>query len=676
MKGFLLPAILLMNRLKYVYKFGLISILWLMPIGWLGQVLVSQLMTSINSIEAELDGLVVYQHASTMLTEVQKYRDYRAVSKVQNAREVDEKSLAARKRITEIITKLKEQDYDFDHGGVVRAQLEEAASAWNTLLAEDAYMQSIDQQFNYYNQFLIRIRAVLSTLVQVSGLMQDTSRDVQLLLELSGKNIPNTLDTLGHGRSLGVYALNAGQMDSLSSDLLNAIFDRLTNTQTAFKPALDLAVGSSDITRSKLRSESEAVAGAIMRVRKMMDENIITPVSLTMPWAEFDRLISTEMEKFSDLNEASLAVINTVLTARLEAERRFLSTIVVGVTLLLLVIIYLYMGFFYSVKNTISSFSEGAAKVAEGDMTTRLTAHTQDEMGSLTLEFNDMTAKMHRLIQSVSKTAADVDLQAQSVNATAVSNSRAVQKQMMETEQISEAMRQMVGTVDEVANSSQHASDAANRADKEAGKGHQVVKDTLATINRLAKEIDDSVSLIHRVNQDSQNISQVLVEIRAIAEQTNLLALNAAIEAARAGEQGRGFAVVADEVRTLSQRTQKSTEEIEAMIDRLQSGVSQAVNAMQGSHRATAVTVEQAQNVSQALENIVQAIATIVGMSQQIAQAAEEQSAVAKNIDQNVHLIAEVGRETEANAKDTLNASKELSGLTSSLQSIIEAFKV
>jgi methyl-accepting chemotaxis protein len=309
-------------------------------------------------------------------------------------------------------------------------------------------------------------------------------------------------------------------------------------------------------------------------------------------------------------------------------------------------------------------------------MTAHIQLNNRDELGELTTEFNNMTDRIAELIRSVSGTTNDVDSQAVRVNETAAANSEAVARQMEETGQINEAMGQMVEAVNEVTESAHRVADSAGSAERDTETGRQVVAATVQTINRLAEEIAGAVAVINRVSSDSDNISQVLVEIKAIAEQTNLLALNAAIEAARAGEQGRGFAVVADEVRSLSQRTHKSTEEIEGMISRLQGGVKEAVSAMTSSHDATEQTVQKSGEVTEALDRIASGISEIVDMSHQIAQAAEEQSAVAKNVNANVERIGELGQSTASNAEETLASSRQMSELTASLQRLVEAFKV
>jgi methyl-accepting chemotaxis protein len=202
------------------------------------------------------------------------------------------------------------------------------------------------------------------------------------------------------------------------------------------------------------------------------------------------------------------------------------------------------------------------------------------------------------------------------------------------------------------------------------------VREQVEAIQRLAGEIDDSMQLIHQLATDSQSIGQVLEVIRSIAEQTNLLALNAAIEAARAGEQGRGFAVVADEVRTLARRTQQSTHEIEQMIGGLHSRVAATVKAMSNSHQTANVTVSQADEVERTLENIVVAIGLIVEQSQQIAVAAEQQTQVSLDIDRSLVDISRVGERTASGAIRSEQASRDLRGLVSTLQKVIGAFRI
>jgi methyl-accepting chemotaxis protein len=237
-------------------------------------------------------------------------------------------------------------------------------------------------------------------------------------------------------------------------------------------------------------------------------------------------------------------------------------------------------------------------------------------------------------------------------------------------------MNQMSATAQEVARSAAAAVNSAQSVNQETVNGRALVESQVGSIQRLAGEIDQSVEVINQLASDSASISQVLDVIKGIAEQTNLLALNAAIEAARAGEQGRGFAVVADEVRNLAKRTQQSTEQIETMIDKLQGGVGAAVKTMSVSHQMASGTVSESGKVQQALENILGAVGMIVDQSQQIAAAAEQQTAVAHDIDQNIVEINHAGERTAEGASQTEQASRELSELVSRLKQLIGAFRV
>ncbi|MGL4315516.1 MAG: methyl-accepting chemotaxis protein [Pseudomonas sp.] len=255
-------------------------------------------------------------------------------------------------------------------------------------------------------------------------------------------------------------------------------------------------------------------------------------------------------------------------------------------------------------------------------------------------------------------------------------SSQAVNAQRGQIEQVATAMNQMSATAQEVARSAAAAVGSAQSVNQETVSGRALVESQVGSIQRLASEIDQSVSVINQLASDSASISQVLEVIKGIAGQTNLLALNAAIEAARAGEQGRGFAVVADEVRNLAKRTHQSTEEIEQMIGRLQTGVNATVTAMNGSHQMVDSTVSQSSQVQLALENILGAVGMIVDQNQQIAAAAEQQTAVAHDIDMNIVEINQAGERTAEGAVQTEQASRELSDQVARLKQLISTFRV
>jgi len=312
----------------------------------------------------------------------------------------------------------------------------------------------------------------------------------------------------------------------------------------------------------------------------------------------------------------------------------------------------------------------------EGDLTKRVPVTSQDEIGELSEYFNAFVSKLQGIVKDVIESAAQLAVASQQMNQLSQSTSNGLHKQNQETMQVASAMTEMASTVEEVARNSQSTSDAAKYADQQAQSGNTIVAATVTKINELAADVESSASILSKLKDDSGNISAVLDVIKNIADQTNLLALNAAIEAARAGEQGRGFAVVADEVRTLAQRTQDSTSEIEGLISTLQTGADSAVAAMQKNRTKTIETVEQAAQAGEFLRAITESVSKILDMSNQIAVASEEQSAVAQEINNNIHNIQSVSEETAGNSKQTSTASAEVADLGNRLHRLVEQFKV
>ena len=316
-----------------------------------------------------------------------------------------------------------------------------------------------------------------------------------------------------------------------------------------------------------------------------------------------------------------------------------------------------------------------AQRVASGDLTQDIQLDRQDELGQLQAAMQSMTGSLRGLIGRIGAGVGQIAAAAEQLSAITAQTSAGVQTQKQETEQTATAMHEMAATVQEVAQNAEQASLAARNADQESQQGNRVVQQAVSQIGELAGQVEHSAEAITALNQESARIGGVLEVIRNVAEQTNLLALNAAIEAARAGEQGRGFAVVADEVRALAQRAHKSTEEIEALIAGLQRMALGAVQQMESSRGLTQRTVTLAGEAGDALGRITQAVSTIEQMNQQIAAAAEEQSAVAETISESITRVRDIGEQSASASQQTAASSAELARLGVELQGLVGQFR-
>ncbi len=338
------------------------------------------------------------------------------------------------------------------------------------------------------------------------------------------------------------------------------------------------------------------------------------------------------------------------------------------------------VSYFFMNKLIISPLTNLALKLQEissgdGNLKARLKPEGKSEFAWVAGSFNTFVKKIAKTVDNISQTSEQLAAASHNLAKISATTEQGVDQQLSETTQVATAMEEMTTTVQEVARNAANASEIALTADTDVATGKNVVSQAVSGINQLASEVENAANVIHELENDSNSIGEVLSVIQGIAEQTNLLALNAAIEAARAGEQGRGFAVVADEVRTLASRTQNSTQEIQQTIERLQNRAKQAVTVMDNGRKQASSSVEQAASAGKSITTISERIDSISDMNNQIASAAEEQTAVAEEINHNISNISAVSNQTSIGARKTSEACNDLLALADQLSKTVGHFK-
>ena len=355
------------------------------------------------------------------------------------------------------------------------------------------------------------------------------------------------------------------------------------------------------------------------------------------------------------------------------SHARLATVLIIGAVVCILMIVF----FPGMITNPLRELLQRIRDIAdgEGDLTQRVAVHSNDELGELSRAVNAFLEQLQTLIRQVAESTLQVASAAEEMSAIASGQEKLVNEQYMAVDQVSTAATEMSAAIHEVADNAHSTADAAREADRQGHAASDVVSATMNDLRRLAADVEEAAGVINNLEQDTDKIGGVLSVIEGIAEQTNLLALNAAIEAARAGEQGRGFAVVADEVRALAARTQDSTRDIQQMIQKLQSGTGQAVAVMQRGAELAGQSVEKAGATETSLNETSASVMRINDMAAQIAAACEEQSQTTEDIARNISGIRDLSNQAAQSSQESRDASNALARLASALQEQVGRFK-
>ena len=665
-----------MNRLSFGMKFSLVSLLFFVPMALTNFYLVRDSYREFVGTRSELQSLELLGAALRLRRDLEDWHDLVQVEAIigqtgnvqtLNARLQDvEGRLASGLQALQPVSSDPQQVTEFN---TRRDQMQRA-------LGEAQAEQSLQSKAAMAGSLLGSSQVIIKLIASQSGLSQDAEREVRLLAELLTSVTPTITSVLGEGRAVGAYTFGQGYLNSEASNILDGLVQELEKLQTQYQAQLQDAVDSSSAARARLAELATLSGASLGASSEIIQDEVILADALDRPWDAFYERISNEMAKTYELNDAVLDFLDQRLQQRLADKRLLMGLLLAALVVVFLLVAYLYGAFYVSTRASLNALGRIMDKVADGDMTVRYQVVSRDELGELGQVFNATVARIRELIERVGHTVGEVERQAGQVEQVSGQSNQTVGEQRAQIEQVATAMNEMAATAQAVATSAEAAVGSAQSVNEETASGRALVVAQVGGIERLAAEIQQSVEVINRLADDSAAISKVLDVIKGIAEQTNLLALNAAIEAARAGEAGRGFAVVADEVRGLAQRTAGSTQEIRQLIERLQEVARQSAGQMEEQVKHARHTAEQGQLADAALGRIVNAIDRITELAEHIATHTDAQSDRVRTIRENSQQIHQLSDANLSMVGHTRQHTQQISQRSRALLSAVSAFRI
>ncbi|WP_429119669.1 methyl-accepting chemotaxis protein [Aeromonas veronii] len=666
MKWIFNPAIRLGNQLSFKYKFLLWSCLMLLPLAYSMANLLGRLQDDNAQANRELAGVVNLTPVPAIEQALLTHRNL----VTRHAYEVDPVGDDQVKAAAQAVDQSLQAFADTRQNN---PSFEVIQQGWAALLSEAGKLE-VEQSNLRHDKLLTEVRHLYKHITASSSLIQDPALGTYYMVILACERLPQLRDLLAQVRDRAATIADFGLFQAEGYSGLRFRLDLISATLQELEADLTLLYQIEPAYRAELGQQTDALIQLVRQGVETMENKMMKDQLVQLSTKEVQALGDKMDEAITALAGQVRQRLEADLHQRLAANQRHFWWVTAPLTVSLLLYLYLMIGAYLSLRDTVGRVRDIAARVNAQDLSQHIEIVGQDELAAISRDYNVTLETLRTLMLRVRENGVTVVESATEIEARTCRSQEVIADQQGETHQVATAIKELAATSQDMAGNALQAARMTQEAQNVVGQGEDVVERTIKAIDHINREVLRTADTIGQLEQQCSQIGGVISVIRGIAEQTNLLALNAAIEAARAGEQGRGFAVVADEVRSLANRTQGATVEIQQMIEQLQSGARASVTAMSAASHEAQEGVGLAQEAKQAFGAITEKVDRMVDTNAIIANAIEQQGAVVNEIERNVVRISDGSDEALQVANAARDAARQIHQLTEQLRAMVQSF--